>query len=65
MKAERSRRETVRSVVCPYSSETIAACRHYEPVSAHSDRPGAEMCRHVVVERQGPHTRKLMCARTA
>jgi hypothetical protein len=48
---------------CPYSAETIAGCRYYEPRSHHASAPGSELCRHVVVEQRGTPVRRLRCVR--
>lgn len=47
---------------CPYTSETIAACRFYEPASAHGSHPGAETCRFLVRDGDS-HIRAARCVR--
>jgi hypothetical protein len=49
--------------ICPYSSETITACSHYHPNSAHGDYPEAAHCCYAVATRLGSFTRQMRCHR--
>jgi hypothetical protein len=49
--------------LCPYSEETVAGCRHYRPVSAHGDFPGAGHCEEASVLNGVDHIRHTICRR--
>ncbi len=51
--------------LCPYSGETVAGCRHYQPVSAHGDFPEAGRCIDAVVISGTGHIRYTICGRGA
>ena len=51
--------------LCPYSEETVAGCRHYHPVSAHGDFPGAGRCIDAFVISGTDHIRYTICSRGA
>jgi hypothetical protein len=48
---------------CPYSGETVAACRHYRPVSEHGDFPEAAECRDTFTVPLSDGIRQRMCRR--
>ena len=48
---------------CPYSGETVAACRHYRPVSEHGDFPEAAECRDTFTVPRSEGIRQRMCRR--
>ncbi|MFI5286024.1 MAG: hypothetical protein ACHQ4F_06870 [Candidatus Dormibacteria bacterium] len=48
---------------CPYSGETVAACRHYRPVSEHGDFPKAAECRDTFTVPLSEGIRQRMCRR--
>ena len=48
---------------CPYSGETVAACRHYQPVSEHGDFPEAAECRDTFTVPRSEGIRQRMCRR--
>jgi hypothetical protein len=48
---------------CPYSEETVVACRHYEPLSAHGDFPEAGRCKEATVLSGPDHIRRTICRR--
>jgi hypothetical protein len=49
---------------CPYSTDTVVACPRYAAAAPHASWPGAEHCRHIVVEQRGP-VRRLRCTRNS
>ena len=51
------------STACPYSGETLAACRHYRPVSEHGDFPEAAECRDTFTVLLSEGIRQRMCRR--
>ncbi len=51
--------------LCPYSEETVAGCRYYHPVSAHSDFPEAGHCTDAVVISGSDPIRYTICCRSA
>lgn len=57
-----ARAEAVRAGRCPYTSDTITACRFYEPESAYGSHPGAETCRHLARD-SASHIQALRCVR--
>ncbi|MBV9101846.1 MAG: hypothetical protein JOZ46_10520 [Candidatus Dormibacteraeota bacterium] len=50
---------------CPFSQETVAACRFYRPLSEHSDAPGAERCRYADAVAVTNRVRRWICYREA
>jgi hypothetical protein len=40
--------QPVRGHPCPYSSESTQGCPRYQPVSAHSSRPGSDACSYLI-----------------
>jgi hypothetical protein len=48
---------------CPFSGETLAACRHYRPVSEHGDFPEAAECRDTFIVPLSDGVRQRMCER--
>jgi hypothetical protein len=50
-------------VLCPYSEETMAGCRHYLPVSQHGGFPGAGLCRWAVKVPTSCYIRTMVCTR--
>jgi hypothetical protein len=48
---------------CPYSGETVAACRHYRPASEHGDFPEAAECRDTFIVPLSNGIRQRMCRR--
>ena len=51
-------------VRCPYSGETVMACRHYQPVSEHGDCADAAACRHAIRVRVSEHVHQMVCVRS-
>ena len=51
--------------LCPYSEETVAGCRHYQPISAHGDFPEAGRCTDAFVISGTGHIRNTICSRRA
>lgn len=47
--------------VCPYSEETVTACRYYRPRSEHGDAPDAASCRHALVIHVSSAVRRRHC----
>jgi hypothetical protein len=56
---------TVDMTLCAFSRDTIAACRFYEPIAAHSSRPGSERCRHELETRDSATMRMRLCSRVS
>ena len=50
-------------VRCPYSGDTVTACRHYQPVSEHGDFEDAGACRHAIRVRVSDHVHQTECVR--
>ena len=50
-------------VSCPYSEETVAACRHYRAKSVHGDFPDAAECQWVLVVSLSSHQPRRICGR--
>lgn len=38
----------IRGHPCLYGSDSIQGCPRYDPVSAHSSRPGSDACRYLI-----------------
>ena len=51
-------------VRCPYSSDTVMACLHYQPVSEHGDCADASACRHAFRVRVSEHVYQMVCVRS-
>jgi hypothetical protein len=49
--------------LCPYSGETVAACRHYRPVSEHGYFPEAAECRDTFTVPVSDRVRQRLCRR--
>jgi hypothetical protein len=47
---------------CPYGSESIQGCPRYDPVSAHSSRPGSDACRYLIRTPVTKHHWQRQCA---
>jgi hypothetical protein len=50
-------------VRCPYSGETLTACRHYQAVSEHGDFAGAGACRHAIRIVVSERVHQMVCVR--
>jgi hypothetical protein len=48
---------------CPFGLESTPGCLHYQPVSAHSTKPGSEACRHERMIRISEHVWQRRCLR--
>ena len=50
-------------VRCSFSSDSVMACRHYQPVSEHGDAADAAACRHAIRVPVSDHVHQLVCIR--